>query len=185
MMHLLAELLLVGTIAGPHPVAVLRSGPNTVSLPVGGNIEGWTVKRIDAKQIVIGSPTSERVLRAGDYLVAEQLLRGIDVNGDHVRLSPEVHRYITETSLPTIVNEATATQVPGGWRIWNFDRGSVFDLVGLEDGDVVQAIDGAELTTPQRSVELLQAARGKRAFAVTLLRRGEKRTITVEVTNGN
>lgn len=183
-----AEMLLVGTIAaGGRSVATVRSAGEIVSVRIGESVDGWTLERVDACLAVMRRGATRRELRAGDYVSDSGLYeRGIEVSGDDVFLSRGVHDQIAGEGLMDVVMEATATPVYDvygltGFRVWNFDSGSVYDLVGLRNGDVVTEIDGEKLTSVLGAVSLLRGIQYKRGFSVGLERAGVRRTVTVTV----
>lgn len=178
----LAEILLVGTIATKNPVALVKTGGVTKTLVIGDPVEDQTVLGILPNQLVLTSGYNVTILRTGEYLDDDdRLSRGIEVKGDEITFSKDAHRYITEESTAKIVMDATATQVPGGFRIWNFDRGSAYDLAGLKNGDVVTAIDGEQLDSPARAIELLKQVKYRDSFTFTVIRAGMTRTMKVSV----
>jgi len=182
-----AEIFLVGTITGNPSIATVRSGDKVLSLRVGEPVDGWIIKKIAAKEIIITSPSAERVLRTGEYLANEKLIKGLEIKGDEIHMSREVHKYIAEEELTIVVMGATADAVfdkegqVTGFRIWNFDPGSVYDLAGLEDGDVITALDGKPLTSPAQAITLLKQIKHQDKFTVTMLRGGEPKTLKVLV----
>lgn len=182
MIHLVAAFLLAGTITGANPVASIRSGDRTFTVKVGGDVGGWIVRRIEQGRVTLERQSRTLILRDKDSVSESGVLeRGIEVNGNVVTLSPEVHRWIKNEGKMKLVMDATATRVDGGYKIWNFDPGSVYDLVGLQNADVVTAIDGVALGSPLEAVQQLLAVQNKNAFTVTLHRGGALTTIEVRV----
>src|SRR5690606_30723498 len=57
-----------------------------------------------------------------------------------------------------------------GFRLFAIRRGSLFDRIGLKNGDIVTAINGSPMTDPSKAVSLLQELRDARSLEVDALR---------------
>jgi general secretion pathway protein C len=68
-----------------------------------------------------------------------------------------------------------------GFRVFAIRRDSIFDRIGLENNDVVQRINGVELTDPARAMGLLQELQGESRLTVDVLRGGAPRTLSYEI----
>lgn len=68
-----------------------------------------------------------------------------------------------------------------GFRVFAIRRGSIFDRIGLQNNDVVQRINGVELTDPARAMGLLQELQSETRLSVDVLRGGAPRTLSYEI----
>lgn len=68
-----------------------------------------------------------------------------------------------------------------GFRILSVQPGSAFARLGIENGDVVQRIDGLELTGPDRWLEIHERLKGDRPISVDLLRKGAPRSLAYSI----
>lgn len=68
-----------------------------------------------------------------------------------------------------------------GFRLFAIRSGSLFQKIGLQNNDVVQRINGIELTDPGRAMSLLQDLQGESRLNVDVIRGGETRTLTYEI----
>ena len=68
-----------------------------------------------------------------------------------------------------------------GFRLFAIRRDSIFDRIGLENNDVVQRVNGVELTDPARAMGLLQQLQGESRLTVDVLRGGAPRTLSYEI----
>jgi len=68
-----------------------------------------------------------------------------------------------------------------GFRVFAIRRESIFDRIGLENNDVVQRVNGVELTDPARAMGLLQELQGETRLTVDVLRGGAPRTLSYEI----
>ncbi len=65
---------------------------------------------------------------------------------------------------------------PIGLRLRGVRAGSLYRAMGLYSGDVLLAVNGREIDSPNRMLELYQAMRGHERFELELARRGQRRT---------
>lgn len=68
-----------------------------------------------------------------------------------------------------------------GFRVFAIRRGSLFQQLGLRNNDVVQRINGMELTDPTRAMGLFEDLKGETRLSVDVLRGGEPRTLSYEI----
>ncbi len=68
-----------------------------------------------------------------------------------------------------------------GWRVAGIRRGSLFERLGLRNGDVVEGIDSAPLTRVQAALTSLDRLRTSSRFDVQLLRAHRHRTLAYQV----
>lgn len=68
-----------------------------------------------------------------------------------------------------------------GFRLFAIRSNSLFQKIGLQNNDVVQRINGIELTDPGRAMSLFQDLQGESRINVDVIRGGETRTLTYEI----
>lgn len=68
-----------------------------------------------------------------------------------------------------------------GFRVFAIRRGSLFQQLGLRNNDVIQRINGMELTDPTRAMGLFEELKGETRLSVDVLRGGEPRTLSYEI----
>jgi general secretion pathway protein C len=67
-----------------------------------------------------------------------------------------------------------------GFRLFAIRQDSLFDRIGLKNGDIIQKINGVELTDPSRAMALFQELRNEREISVEVLRNKEPRTLSYQ-----
>ncbi len=110
----------------------------------------------------------------------------IAVDGDTIHVSEAAAYHIKGEGLASILMQAAATPVLRkgeqiGYRLTDIDPNSVFEAVGLTNGDLVLEIDGMPLSDPRRSVEVLRYAKGLDVFTVKLVRGKAVHTFSVVI----
>ncbi|HEY8367876.1 MAG TPA: type II secretion system protein GspC [Thermodesulfobacteriota bacterium] len=68
-----------------------------------------------------------------------------------------------------------------GFRIFAIRPNSLFEKIGLRDGDVLQRINGNDLTDPARAFELFEQLRDEKEISVDLVRNGARQTLSYEI----
>lgn len=68
-----------------------------------------------------------------------------------------------------------------GFRLFAIRSGSLFDKIGLKNGDVVQRINGNEMNDPSKALALLQELRNERSITVELVRNRQPQTLTYQI----
>ncbi len=53
--------------------------------------------------------------------------------------------------------------------------------LGIKNGDIVQRINGTEINSVEKALPMLQLARNESAISIDLIRRGEKKTLSIEI----
>jgi general secretion pathway protein C len=68
-----------------------------------------------------------------------------------------------------------------GFRLFAIRQGSLFDQIGLKNGDVIQQINGADLSDPAKALALFQQLRNERDINVQILRNKETKTLSYQM----
>lgn len=59
-----------------------------------------------------------------------------------------------------------------GYKIFAIKEGSVFEAIGLQNGDIIQSINGVGVDTPEKALQLFQQLRSESDFALLIERGG-------------
>ncbi|MGH7786654.1 MAG: type II secretion system protein GspC [Candidatus Binatia bacterium] len=68
-----------------------------------------------------------------------------------------------------------------GFRLFAIRRGSLFDRIGLKNGDIIRSINGSEMNDPSRAVALLQELRDSSDLQVEVTRNQQPQTLTYNI----
>jgi general secretion pathway protein C len=68
-----------------------------------------------------------------------------------------------------------------GFRLFAIRRGSLFDKIGLKNGDIITDINGTEMNDPSRAVSLLQELRDANDLSVKVIRNQQPTTLTYNI----
>jgi general secretion pathway protein C len=64
-----------------------------------------------------------------------------------------------------------------GFRLFAIRRGSLFDRIGLKNGDIIRSINGSEMNDPSKAVALLQELRNAGNLEVGIIRNQQQQDI--------
>lgn len=173
-----ASIWLVGTIAAASGgIATFRDEAGvTKAVAQGSVVDGWLLEAVEPGVATLRRGAVVRRVLVDGSLAGGIVPTGIERLGDEVVFSREARDLVAGEGLLATLMQAAATAVTDGYRISDIDAGSVYDLAGLVDGDVVTAIDGQPLDTPAAALAAVQAARSKDRFTIAV-RRGSQTNV--------
>ena len=70
-----------------------------------------------------------------------------------------------------------------GFRLFAIRQDSLFDKIGLKNGDIIQQINGIDLNDPSKAMALFGELRNENALNVQILRNKESKTMSYQFTN--
>jgi len=108
--------------------------------------------------------------------------KGVNCNGNNCT----VDKALVEKMLSNTAMLATAARfVPSikdgkanGFKLYAIRPNSIFGKIGLQNGDTVKAINGMDMSTPDKALELYTKLRNASHLSVSVERRGE--TVTLD-----
>jgi general secretion pathway protein C len=68
-----------------------------------------------------------------------------------------------------------------GFRLFAIRQDSVFEKIGLKNGDIISKINGNELTDPARAMSLIQELRSEGHITVDVMRNRQPTTLNYEI----
>lgn len=84
------------------------------------------------------------------------------------------------TQVRVVPHKGTDGQVDG-YRLSAIRKNSVFDKLGIKNGDIISAVNGQSLTSTESALSSYQSLKNERAFSFELTRRNQKQTLEYEV----
>jgi len=79
-------------------------------------------------------------------------------------------------AVPNLENGKT-----NGFKLSEIQQGSIFQQMGLRDGDVVTNIGGQEINDPMRAMELVSVLQNQQAVAIEVMRNGRLVKLSYEI----
>lgn len=68
-----------------------------------------------------------------------------------------------------------------GFRISEIVPGSIYEKIGLQNGDVIQRVNSQDVDDPSKFFQLYQGLKNERSISIDLLRGGQPQTMTYEI----
>lgn len=175
--------------------AARRQGLYRVGDPV---LEVATLARVEWDRVVLSRDGGEEVLeissaRASGKDGAPAAAGAPAAGGERIRKTADNKFLIDRRELESTVaniNEVftQARAVPYfengktvGFRVFAIKPGSVFEKIGLQNGDVINRVNGVELTDPTKAISLFTELQNEGHIAVDLQRNKQAKNFSYEI----
>jgi len=79
-------------------------------------------------------------------------------------------------AIPNIQNGKT-----NGFALSEIEPGSVFDEMGLQEGDVLRSVNGQQMSDPGQAMQMMSALRNASQISIQVLRDGQPTTLTYQI----
>jgi general secretion pathway protein C len=70
---------------------------------------------------------------------------------------------------------------PNGFKLFSIKPGSIYSKIGLKNGDVIQKVNGYEMNSPDKALEIYQKLKEANSVTVDMVRRGRPRTMNYSI----
>lgn len=71
--------------------------------------------------------------------------------------------------------------VSNGFKLFSIQPGSIFQKIGMVNGDVIKKINGYEMNSPDKALEVYQKLRDSTSIAIQMDRHGSDKTVTYQI----
>jgi len=68
-----------------------------------------------------------------------------------------------------------------GFKVDNIQKGSIAEDAGLQNGDIIKVVNGQQLDSPQKALQVLRKARNQSQITVELIRRNQQIRLIYEI----
>ncbi|MHB1013453.1 MAG: type II secretion system protein GspC [Desulfobacteria bacterium] len=93
------------------------------------------------------------------------------------QLTGNINQYMTQVRLiPFFEGNKSA-----GYRIAAIRPGTTFEQLGFKGGDVLQQVNGLDVSSPEKLYTIFQNLKDEKKVSVNILRQGQKSTLTYEI----
>jgi len=93
------------------------------------------------------------------------------------QLSGNFNQFMTQVRMVPYFEGNTAA----GYRLAAIRPGTTFERLGFQGGDVLQQVNGVDLSTPEKIAAIFQNLKDEKKVSVNILRQGQKNTLTYEI----
>ena len=70
---------------------------------------------------------------------------------------------------------------PNGFKLFSIKPGSIYSKIGLRNGDVIQSVNGHEMNSPDKALEIYQKLKDSSSITVDIQRRGRAMTMNYSI----
>lgn len=146
-------------------------------LPVGTRVRPTTAAIPAAPQATAPQASASR-LPAGDIRVERLGNNRFSIDEAGVeQLTGNINQFMTQIRLiPFFEGNKSA-----GYRIAAIRPGTTFERLGFQGGDVLQQVNGLDLSSPEKMYTIFQNLKDEKKVEVNILRQGQKNTLTYEI----
>jgi general secretion pathway protein C len=129
----------------------------------------------DTKIVNVASRTPTAAARGGVRQVADDKFV---VDQREVASSTEnLSKILTQArALPFLEDGKTV-----GFRISEIVPGSIYDKIGLQNGDVIQRVNSEDVSDPGKFFQMYQGLKDERHITIDLLRSGQRQTLNYDI----
>ena len=93
------------------------------------------------------------------------------------QLTSNINQFMTQVRLiPFFEGNKSA-----GYRIAAIRPGTTFEQLGFQGGDVLQQVNGLDVSSPEKLYTIFQNLKDEKKVSVNILRQGQKNTLTYEI----
>jgi general secretion pathway protein C len=128
------------------------------------------------------------IVRRGAPLVASEVTARPESLLDTIHKIDDTNVEVPRATLDEIARDpsklssgARALRTSGGFRLYLIRHGSLLERFGLENGDLVRGINGMDVPTPDRVLEIYNQLRSANRFTIDVDRRGTPMQISVAI----
>ena len=151
--------------------ALLRRGGMTEVLEVDFSEKTATARGAAKKAHAPGLSSGADIVRVaeGEYRLSKRYLESQIQN---------MNRLLTQVrAIPNIGKDGVAD----GFKLFAIKKGSIFDKIGFRNHDVIKRVNGIDLDSAEKGLELFQALRNETDFEIDLMRQSKKTSLRFTV----
>ena len=93
------------------------------------------------------------------------------------QLTTNINQYMTQVRLIPFFEGNKSS----GYRIAAIRPGTTFEQLGFQGGDVLQQVNGLDVSSPEKLYTIFQNLKDEKKVSVNILRQGQKNTLTYEI----
>jgi general secretion pathway protein C len=115
-----------------------------------------------------------------------QVANGVKkIDDNHYEISKDLVDKVTQNPIGFTkgarVVPAMKDGKPNGFKLYSIRPGTTYALLGIENGDTITGINGMELTTAEKALEVYAKLRDATSLELSLIRRGKPDTISYTI----
>lgn len=138
-------------------------------IPPGLSMMGAESKEESVPEQSIGAPSRmSKKITEGEWVISQDAV---------VKSLENMSSVLTDARLTPRVSKGAID----GFLVTEIKPRGVFDAIGLENGDVLTRINGYEIDSPEKAVQVLSALKGETSIELDIIREGQKRSFHYDI----
>lgn len=195
---LLATVVAVPDIYSSALISEGSSGGKALGFGIGDKLTGGegTIIAIEQKRVLIRrSSGREEYLEMGGGSGVKQAPVAAEPGAEEEGITREGDKVVVERkviddalgNLESLASKIRAVPHKGpdgeidGFRLSAIRRGTLFDKLGIKNGDIIHAVNGQPLTSADGALALYQQMQNESSFSFEVTRRNQKQTLAFEI----
>lgn len=197
----LGALKLLGTFSGKNGFAVIekKGDPAEKTFRVGDNVfDAGVLKEVRKDSAIISSGSRDFTLvmpkdelpqrgesaarsdhEAGPSAKVEWSSEGVKKTGEHAWAVDQKAVLHALDNIGQVLTDARLTPVASkdgadGFLVNEIKPGGIFETIGLKNGDILKRVNGFEVTSPEKAIQVLTGLRGESSIDLDVVRGGKK-----------
>jgi general secretion pathway protein C len=147
-------------------------------------VQNATIEKIYRDKIVLNFEGEKQILAMEKYESRKSYRRSRQPRKQPARLARTIRRKDIEKAfqnINTVMRQARIRPRSNGMYISNIRRGSIFQRLGLRNGDIIQGVDGKQINSVDDAMNFYNSLKSGTRVALDLKRRGRPLTITYRI----
>jgi general secretion pathway protein C len=187
--HTSLQIALLGTVVGSEQdsFAIIeeKAGKKQGLYKLGDSIQSAVVKRILRGKVVLSVQGRDKILTIEEEAASRQASQVATPEpvsqGEHITIDrSEVEKSLT--NVHRILSQARvrphfSAGRPDGLAVTHIKRGSIFEKLGLQHGDIVKGIDGRQIKSPDDVLQMYKKLTLGSQVSVEIERDGQEQTL--------
>jgi general secretion pathway protein C len=193
--ELKAKLLGTAPGAGMDSFAIIEDDNNKTQqlYRIGDKLQNRTLTRVEWDRVMLKNGQTEEVLKIVQPTAKAGPAPAVATGGGGIEKRSDTEFAIDRSEVDKSMENMNQlfTQIravphfqdgkAAGFRLFAIKQDSVFEKIGLKNGDIITRINGNELTDPARAMSLIQELRGEGRISVEVNRNRQPTTLSYEI----
>jgi general secretion pathway protein C len=150
----------------------------------GETVQNATIEKIYRDKILLNLEGEKQILAMEKYQSRKSYHRSRQYRRQPARLTRSIRRKDIEKAfqnINTVMRQARIRPRSNGMYISSIRRGSIFQRLGLKNGDIIQGVDGKQINSVDDAMNFYNSLKSGTRVALGLKRRGRPLTITYRI----
>lgn len=193
-------LVLMGTVAGSEAIAraIIKdsSTSKTDFYKIGQFVGNARIEGIENESVILFQQGQRKVLSLTSWASSRKVNSSIDqikiepeeafakhtdIRGNTEITIPRKQEFAQEMLAKTTIEPYIVYGNSEGLKISGLENFEFAEKIGLKDGDIISSVNGHELTSKQKAMQVLKKARNKKQISLNIIREDKPKNISFKL----